>query len=194
MLKIATFGKLQTVTSNKRGQNIIMTKNILKIIVLLFAVFSSFSDRPKPENEICRDPAIPETYVKMYRDSVFVDSLISLIPLTKSDTTRFVSLNWDDSTETLLQKKIFQTRRINSKTSPNPRIVKFWFTRLADKTDTTKDFIFFLVLKSNDKAIEQCRFRFNSKNEMIGVSQAYLLDSTFISYDKWAADTIPSDE
>jgi hypothetical protein len=170
-----------------------MTKDFSVLKMLSVILFVSCADKHVNDNEICRDPAIPETYVKMYRDSTYVDSLITLVPLTKSDTLQFISLNWDDSTETDLQRKIFQTDKVSSKTKYKNRVVKFWFTRLTGKSDTTKDFGLFSVLP-DDKAIENCRFRFNSKNDITGVNINPFLNRTFVPLDKWTADTIRRDE
>jgi hypothetical protein len=170
-----------------------MKKSISVLITLSLIAFSSCADKQASEEDVCSDPILPETLVKMYRDSSYVDSLIILIPLSESDTLQFISLKFPDTTGNYLQKKIFQINRINRKVKYKSKAIKFWFTRITHRSDTTKDFGLFAVLRDN-KAIENCRFRFNSKNDIIGVNTNPFLNKTFESLDRWAIDTLQREE
>lgn len=162
----------------------------MKLRVLILIFLASCMDKVDKEAKICSDPAIPETQVKMFRDSIFVDSLITIIPINPQDTLRFLSVNFDDSTETIMQRKIFEQEKINHLIKFDNRIVDFWFTRCVYKTDSTKDFGVFIVLKRDKKAIENCRFRFNEKHEIVGVNNNAFIYNNFMPIDSWISDTL----
>ena len=124
---------------------------------------------------------------------MYVDTLITLIPNTTTDTLKFIWFNYNDTIDTEIQRKIYSVEKIKKLTNTPLRIIKFWFTSKVYATDTTKDFGLYQVL-NGDEAIERYRFRFNSKNDIIQVSNNPKLTNEFKSYKAWIADTIQLDE
>ena len=165
----------------------------MKHLFILFIILTSCIDKKPEIIERCSYPAIPETHIKIFKDSIYVDSLITLIPITETDTIKFIWVNYNDTTDTEIQKKIYAVKKIQQLTNTPPRIIRFWFTSKISATDTTKDFGLFQVL-AGDEAIERYRFRLNNENNIIQVSNNPKFTNEFKSYTAWIADTIHLNE
>ncbi len=132
----------------------------------------------------------PLNQVKFNKEGNWVDSTLNIIPYSSTDSLRFLTVNSLDTTDLILQRKVFSNPRVYSFTNTKIEAVRFWFTQLISSTDKTKTLTFFSVLRKGN-TIEHARFRFDKKGNLIGINAIPSMSEEYISPKQWTADTIP---
>jgi hypothetical protein len=130
--------------------------------------------------------------VKFYTNSVWVDSLIHIKPLTSSDSLRFI-IHYADTISNCMQRQIFELDKVNTTIKGTASKKWIWFTQLVNQSDSTKDFGLYIILRGGE-AIENGRFRFKEYYRMQSVNNNPTISNAFVEVGRWKADTVAFEE